>query len=379
MDKIYLKSIVQKILDKSFSSSNKRKIADYDDRLNLACPYCGDSNNEYKKRGNLYFNKLFYICFNCDKKTSFDKLCKDFNEILDPSKKMEIINHLNSVSDYKDFDSSLSEVGLNKLIDIKDLENVCNVKKISPIFDIKPIDKGSGTYKYLIGRGIPENLHKDIYQAKFSKGDDEKFDHVIVLLNRRGSKILGIQVRNLKGGKNRFFLIYNWESIYKWVHGEDTEIDMNESVVYNKASYYFNILNIDMSKTVTIFEGFLDSLFYPNSIGIVGTNTDLRMIENQNLDLQYFFDNDQAGFIKSEQKIRKNGRVFLWNKLFDDIAKKKNAKDYDKFIYKISKIKDMNKLNEIVPNATWKLKLDNYFSSDVLDIKWIPKNKFRKF
>ncbi len=373
MDRSYIKSIVQKILNKSFTSVGKRKIMDYEDRLNIACPYCGDSKNEYKKRGNLYFNKLLFICFNCDKKLSFDRFSKDFHEVLDPDKKMEIINHLSEMVKYKDFDSNMSEIGIEKLVNLKDLDTLFNTKHITPIFDFKPIIKGSGIYKYLIGRGIPESLHKNIYQAKFSKGEDDHFDHVIVLLNRREDKVLGMQIRNLKSGKKRFFLIYNWETLYRWVNGEDIDLDMNESVLYNKISYYFNILNVDFSKTITIFEGYLDSLFYPNSIGVVGTNTDLRMIENQNLEIQYFFDNDLPGFKKSEEKIRKKGRVFLWKKLFDDIVKKKNSPDPDKLLHRISKVKDMNKLNEIVPDAYSKLNLTNYFSEDEFDVKWIPK------
>jgi hypothetical protein len=373
MDRNYIESIVQKILNKEFSSSVFRKINTYDDRLNFRCPYCKEGRSQYKKRGNLYFNKLFFICFRCDKKTSFDKLSKDFNEILDPDKKLEIINHLNSVIEYKDFDSNLSDIGLDKMIDIKDLENLFNVRDITPIYDFRPIVVGSGIHKYLIGRGIPDELHTNIYQAKFSKGDDGHFDHVIVLLNRRGNKVIGIQIRNLKGGKKRFFLIYNWETLYRWVNGDDVDLDMHECILYNKISYYFNILNIDFSDTVTIFEGYLDSIFYPNSIGIVGTNTDLRMIENQNLDLQYFFDNDMAGFKKSEEKIRKGMRVFLWKKLFEDVVKKRNVYDPDKLLYRISKIKDMNKLNELVPHAYSKLKLEDYFSKDELDIRWIPK------
>ncbi|NBV29879.1 hypothetical protein EBS02_12860, partial [bacterium] len=78
----------------------------------------------------------------------------------------------------------------------------------------------------------------------------------------------------------------------------------------NKLSYYFNILNVDFSETITVFEGYLDSLFYPNSIGVVGVNTDMRFIESNNLDIQYFFDNDQAGFTKSEQKIKEDAMTY---------------------------------------------------------------------
>lgn len=375
MDNSYIKSVIQRILDKQFSDPERRRIVEYDNRLNFCAPCCGDSlKNKHAKRGNLYLNKLRYICFNCDKKTNFDRFCKDFNEVLDPQKKLEIIEHLNSVVDYTDFDNSISEIGLDKLFDIKDLEMVFNTKDISPIFDFKPIVKGGGIYKYLIGRGIPESLHHSIYQAKFSKGDEGGYEHVIVLLNRCRDKVVGIQVRNLKSGKRRFFVIYNWESLHNWIHGE-TEIDISDATLYNKISYYFNIFNVDFSQTITVFEGYLDSLFYPNSIGVVGTNTDLRLIEGNNLDIQYFFDNDPAGFKKSEQKIRSGYKVFLWKKLFQDIVNKKNHPDPEKLLWRISKVKDMNKLNELVPNAYKKLSLDDFFSGDIYDLKWIPKTE----
>lgn len=378
MDKVYIKGLIQNILNKEFSNQQKRRIDEYADRLNMACPYCGDSSKSvHKKRGNLYFNKLFYICFNCDKKTSFDKFAKDFNEAIDPQKKLEIIEYLDSVVDYSDYDTDFNDFKLDDLFDIKDLEELFNVKDTTPIFDFKPIDEKSGVFKYLIGRGIPKHLHKDIYQAKYSKGD-EGFEHVIIFLNRRGDKVLGLQVRNLKEGRRRFFVIYNWESIYKWFHGDDVELDIQKSVIYNKLSYFFNILNVNFENTITIFEGFLDSLFYPNSVGIVGVNTDLRFLENNNLDLQYFFDNDIAGYNKSEEKLLEGGKVFLWKKLFEDIVSKKKSDDPHKLLYRISKVKDLNKLNELVPESFKKLGLTNFFSEDLYDLKYLPKKSKKK-
>lgn len=372
MDKVYLKLVTQKILTKEFSSINKRRIEEYDGRLNFACPYCGDSKSEYKKRGNLYFNKLLYVCFNCDKKTSFDRFVKDFNEVLDPQKKLEIIEHLNSVVDYSDYSDGLVDAQLDNLIDLKDLEELFNVKKTTPIFDFKPISNNSGIYKYLVGRGISPNLHKNIYQAKFSKGD-EGFEHIIVLLNRKDDKVIGLQVRNLKEGKRRFFVIYNWESLYRWIHGDDVELDISKTIIYNKLSYFFNILSVNFEDKITIFEGYLDSLFYPNSVGVVGVNTDLKFLENNNLDIQYFFDNDKAGFQKSEEKLKSGGCVFLWKKLFESIVEKKKSPDPHTLLHRISKVKDLNKLGEIVPNPYKNLKLEDYFSSDIYDISYIPK------
>jgi DNA-directed RNA polymerase subunit RPC12/RpoP len=115
MDKTYIKNCVQDILNKEFKSINRRRINDFSDRLNVCCPYCQDGKSEYKKRGNLYFNKLLYICFNCGKKTNFDKFTKDFNLRLDPSKKLEIIEHLNSQISFQDAEEDLMETELNKL------------------------------------------------------------------------------------------------------------------------------------------------------------------------------------------------------------------------------------------------------------------------
>jgi hypothetical protein len=260
---------------------------------------------------------------------------------------------------------------------MKDLEELFNVKKTTPIYDFTPINEKSGVFKYLIGRGIPKQFHKNIYQAKFAKGD-EGFEHVIIFLNRRDDKVLGLQVRNLKEGRRRFFVIYNWESIYRWINGDDVDIDSQKSVIYNKLSYYFNVLNVSFENTITIFEGFIDSLFYPNSIGVVGVNTDLKFLENNNLDLQYFFDNDTAGFDKSEEKIKEDGKVFLWKKLFEDIVIKKKSDDPHQLLYRISKVKDLNKLNELVPDAYKKLKIFEFFSEDIYDMRYLPKKVKKK-
>lgn len=375
MDINYIKTITADVLNSNFKESQKRMIRDYPDRINFACPYCGDSHNVHKKRGNIYFDRLFYVCFNCDRKTTFDKFAKDFNKVLDPDKKMEIIEHLNNNLTYNDFQDDFIDTKFDDLIDMKSLEDACNVRKVSPIYDFEPIKKNGGIYKYLTGRGIPEELHENIYQAKFSKGD-EGFEHVIVLLNRRGEKVLGIQVRNLRMGKRRFFTIYNYETLCEWV-GKSID-DESKMVVYNKLSYFFNILNVDMSREITLFEGYLDSLFFPNSIGVIGVNTDLRFLESNDLLLRYFYDNDRAGFKKSLQKLNSGYPVFLWMKLFDDITEKKNSQDPFSLYQRISKVKDLNKLAEFVKDPYKKLDLDSYFSKDIFDKRFIPKLKYVK-
>jgi len=379
MDKVYIASIVQRIINKEFIDASRRKIIVYNDRLNFCAPCCGDSHkNKHAKRGNLYFNKLLFICFNCGHKTNFDRLCKDFNEQLDPDKKLEMIEHLNSVTTYSDYEGDFVDARFENLIDISELERVFS-QDLTPISDFKPIQVNSGVYKYLVGRGIPPEYHKNIYQGKYWKNEDES-EWIIVLLNRRDDKVLGMQIRNLKEGKRRTFKIYNYENLLEWTNlGKDvTEPDMNDLVIYNKLSYYFNILNVNFEEKITVFEGYLDSLFFPNSIGLVGVNTDFRFLESNNLDLQYFFDNDEAGYKKSEEKLKDNYPVFLWKKLFEDIVNKKNSPDPYRLLHRISKVKDINKLAELVPEPFKKLELNSFFSKDIMDVKWIPKFRRRK-
>jgi hypothetical protein len=375
MDKNYIRDLVQKILNKEFVDPARKKIVEYSNRINFCAPCCGDSHkNKYAKRGNLYFDKLLYVCFNCNKKTTLDKFCKDFNEQIDPDKKLEMIEHLNSVMTYSDYEGDFVDAKLDDLIEMSELERVFS-KDLTPISDFKPIQVNGGVYKYLIGRGITPNLHKNIYQAKWWKNEDES-EWIIVMLNRRDDKVLGIQIRNLKEGKRRMFKIFNYENLLEWISiGKENplELDISKLVIYNKLSYYFNILNINFIDKITVFEGYIDSLFFPNSIGMVGVNTDSKFLESNELDLQYFFDNDTAGFDKSEEKIKEGGKVFLWKKLFDDIVSKKKGSDPHQLLHRISKVKDLNRLNELVPGAFKKLKIYEFFSEDLYDLKYLPK------
>lgn len=378
VDVEYIKSIIQEILNKTFSDPRKRSIHDFEDRINFSCPVCLDSRRTAsKKRGNIYFDNLLFICFRCGAKIPLSTLCKDNMIQLDPIKKLEMIEHIKSNTHVK-HKSELTEIDFSELIDLNILESHL-AKGDEVLTDFKPVYAHDLVYNYLVERGIGIDLHKDIYQAKHWVSAT-RYEPVVVFLNRKENKVLGMQTRNLKSGKYREFKIYNFETIYKWVHTEEEyqNLDMEQMAVYNKLSYFFNILNIDFESTITVFEGYLDSLFYPNSIGITGVSTDMSVLENANIDLQYFYDNDEAGFTKSEQKIKNGFKVFLWKKLFQDIVDRKNSPDPYSLLHRISKVKDLNKLSQSISNPYEKLSLYNFFSKDAFDIKWIPKQEKKR-
>jgi DNA-directed RNA polymerase subunit RPC12/RpoP len=372
MDTGFVKDLVQDIIDKNFSTSVERGVLAHENRLNFRCPYCKEGRTKTKKRGNIYFDKLLYVCFRCGKKTTLDKFCKDFDINIEPDRKLEIIEHLNSRISYKDIQDDIYEYKLDKLLSLEDIKEVFNSGKVG-ITDFNPIKKGGYVHQYLMNRGISENLCENIWEAKHWLGS-ERWESVLIILNRKGDKILGAQMRNLKDGKKRTFKIFNYESLWKSIHdSEEVDIDLAELVIYNQLSYFFNILNVDFGDVITIFEGYLDSLFYPNSIGVVGVSTNMKFLESNELDLQYFYDNDEAGFNKSETKIKAGYPVFLWKKLLEGIVESKNVEDPYQLMWRINKVKDLNRLAELVPNPYQKLNLESFFSKDVLDLRWIPK------
>jgi hypothetical protein len=94
---------------------------------------------------------------------------------------------------------------------------------------------------------------------------------------------------------------------------------------------------------------------------------------DENLQLRFFYDNDEYGFKKALIMNKKGFPVFLWNKLFDRLIKgKKNKFDALK---KYKEIKDLNKLviESKNPNVCETLKLEDFYSKDEFDsiyLKW---------
>lgn len=380
MDRNYIKYLIQTILLKEFKHPEKHKIVEYHDRFNYACPDCGDSKDVRKKRGNLYLNRLYHICFNCGSKTSLDKLCRKFTIQIDPQKKSEIYEYLNSQINVSDYQGDIEEFDSEKLFKLSDITRIFSDRDYS-ISDFSPVIDEGFVSKYLAERGITGKMLSNIFQAKYWISET-RYENIICFLNRKGDKVLSIQVRNLKAGKKRMFKIYNYETLYRWIYAKEQvdDIDINQLVILNKLSNYFNIFNVNFEDTITVFEGYLDSLFFPNSIGIIGVNTSLSFLEsNTGIRLRYFFDNDKAGFKKTEEKIDSGFSCFLWNKLFEFIVSMKQGVDPYKLMWRISKVKDLNELNVLVPSAYTKLNLHEFFSKDSFDMKYVPKYETKKY
>ena len=367
LDKGYIKDLIQIILNKNHSSTTKRHIREYPDKFNFACPVCGDSHKvDSKKRGNLYFKNMMYICYNdssCNQ--SFTKLLSTFGIEMDLDKRLEMYDYIEKNIQFTRKDEVVL-TSLDKLIPLEELTKFYSKDTSHGLTDLMPLEYNSAVEFHVRNVRQIKNT-RDIYQGIYNFSPKWK-QPVMVFLNRMGDKVISLQVRNLLGGDKRYFKIFDFTYIYDQMYPEN-DLDEQERISYNKLSHFFNIFNVDFTSKVNIFEGYADSLFLPNSIGQIGVNTDVTFLLNEEgIDIRFIYDNDEAGFKEAEKKLKDGRYIFLWNKFFLDMLRKhkgdkrqmakllsENIKDFNKLAVKLNKpIHDM---------FDW----DKYFSNDIMD------------
>ena len=367
LDKPYIKGLIQSILNKNHNSEQKKFIKEYNDKYNFACPICGDSQKvSSKKRGNLYFKNMMYICYNepsCSR--TFSKLLSTFDIRMDLDKKMEMYEYIEQNIEFSP-NSEVVITTLDKLITIDDLMNFYSRYYTRGLTDLKPLEKNSAVHYYVKNERKITNT-RDIYQGYYNYTSTWK-QPVMVFLNRMGDKVISLQVRNLLSGEKRYFKIFDFTFIYDMMYPEN-DLDEQERLSYNKLSHFFNIFNVDFTTTVNMFEGYTDSLFLPNSIGQIGVNTDISfLLKEEGIDIRFVYDNDKSGFKKTIKMLEDGRTVFLWNKFFLDLLKKHKGDKYKMATLLSENIKDFNqlaiKLNRPLHNLyNW----DDYFTNSIMD------------
>jgi hypothetical protein len=367
LDKLYIKGLIQHILDTNHDLPQKKIIKEFPDRLNISCPICGDSlKSASKRRGNLYLKNMMYICFNepsCNR--SFTKLLDTFHIEMDIEKKIEMYNYIEKNVQFQTNDQ-VTIKSLDKLFNINELCEFFSHDKSKYLTELKPLQENSAVDYYVHSiRKIYRD--KDIYQGVYNFNSRWN-QPVVVFLNRMGDKVISLQVRNLLEGNKRFFKIMDFSFIYDLMYPEN-DLDVQERISYSKLSHFFNIFNIDFTSTVNMFEGYIDSLMLPNSIGQIGLNTDITFLLNDDgISLRFIYDNDKAGFKKAEKMLMDGHIVFLWNKFFIDLLKKYTGNKKDMAIKISENIKDFNKLSLKYKKPLYEVfDFDKYFSNDKLD------------
>lgn len=341
LDNVKIKLV--KILNTSFSNEYKRKIYTYPDRWNFCCPICGDSvSDNYKKRGNLYLNSMSYHCYNCGCHYGINSFLHLFNEELSDDDKIAIHEiQQNSKKFEKKFHGSKSISLIYQL-----LGKVAVPKSIFfKINDLTSPYKNTFVSNYLNSRKI------DIRKWKYF-AFREKSNELYILNINQDDRIIGYQIRQLDiNSKKSRYLTRSLSKMY--IEMFDKRIDSIVEKILNKVenskkfideedgienivahldklSGLFNIMNIDVSRQLTITEGPIDSLMVDNCVALQGATKMNDYFDNVE-SVRYLFDNDITGRKHAIDKIKKHKQVFLWDMYFEKIRC-------------VDKIKDVNDL-----------------------------------
>lgn len=337
-----IKNNIEQILENNFYNKRQHNVVKYEDRLNFACPYCGDSSDLRKRRGNLYLSNLSYHCFNCGKHTNYLNFLNDFDVPLNSENIDEIVSHIKKSNSPKS--SNILDIKIFNIIDDISLTR----DSIKRTFSLKEIEKNSKIYEYLSKRCLLKKLNNFLY-------DDVRDELWLLNLSKCG-KISGAQIRSFNDDKVKY-RTYNISKLYKYSKKDLPITDDKEISLINQFSITYNIMNVNLLNDVYVFEGYIDAMFLKNSIGICGVNRSFEFIDNLP-NTKFLFDNDKAGFLVTKNKLHLNKYVFMWNKFLNDLDIKIKIKDFNELIiYMVdNKIKfDFNKIN-------------NYFTNNELDL-----------
>jgi len=341
-----VKGIISSALLKFFGNESQRLIIyQGGNRLNFCCPYCGDSSDPKKKRGNLYLDTLTYKCYNggCGVFKNLNQFTRDFDiqsmlssdeisEIAEISRNSTIRKKIRNSLDYF-FTENYKDV----LIDREEFKERLGLTEL----------KGTYGENWLMERNhIPD--------SKFL-WDPERRNLYLLNLSGDETKIIGLQIRPVvkKGGGSKYYT-YKLSGIYKnLLNVKDNEI-IRKAEEVDPISSVFGFSTVDLDSMITTFEGPLDAWLCPNAIALCSINNPFPFdVTNK----RWLLDGDSVGRKKSREFLEKGEEVFLWGRFIKECE----LPERDKW--------DLNDVVNYVRSTGKKIKrLDNFFSSDKWDI-----------
>lgn len=343
---IKAKAEIEDILRRRFGHEKvKHECHEKHDRLNFACPYCGDSATDtWKKRANVYQEGYNFHCFNCGEHTTYEKFLKDFDKEVNPSERGFLKEQ------HQKF--AKASVGSGNLDPYMFL-NLSHVEKWA--VDRVELIKRMG-YTEARGTKIEMYLKKRMQMDMNRFAWNQKAQKLLIFnLNPDGTKVLGFQIRNFYAKPK--YLTFKLERIYKEIMGLD--IPEDETFDYaNSVSITFGIMNLDVNRPITVFEGPLDAFLFDNAVAVCSVKNDFPI----DIPVRWFYDCDKSGKEASLNKIKDGIPVFLWKKFLQESNTGINT------------VKKIDLTDIIVYSIRKKLKLpsfENYFSKSKYDVYWI--------
>lgn len=314
-------------------------------RLNFCCPYCGDSIDPHKKRGNMYTNWLSFKCYNggCEKYTDLEWFLRNHDQVhrLSDEELTSLKIHIrDNQKNFSRDEQEMFEANLHMLVDAQwdrllvKRSDLMNKLKLWDIRETSP----QGVYLKKRMQRVDERFAWDNYRKRL----------FIFNLDQTGEWVFGLQTKQMDDPRAKY-KTYTIEKIHEYFMKSSPGL-LDYVSKYNRLSTIFGILRINIYGQITIFEGPMDHFLYPNSVATCGIDGDWPLDLGQT---RWFQDNDKAGVIKALDMLDHGRSVFLWKKMFEE-----NPHLYG------SKRKDYNDIliNGVLANNPPGT-LDSYFSS----------------
>lgn len=342
---------ISSVLSSIFVSGPKLTIVPIGNRLNFACPYCGDSKtNTRKKRGNLYIDNLHYKCYNTgclSDSLSLNRFLEDFN--LEQNFTFSEISYIRSK---KGTDMTFGGTTISRFTNhlAKLEEYAIDRSYIMSLLGVVEVYKSKRGLEYLKMR------KQAMMDTNLFAFDDKNNDLYFFNLTNKGDKIIGCQIRHLNARKNdRRFTTHNYSKLVTdYIKIGDPDADI--MAMMDKYGLIYNILRTDMNKKVYILEGPMDANHIKNGVATMSASTKVYFNNGY-----YIYDNslvDTAGRVSAIDRLKEGQYVFAW---------KNFCKDYPQFA-SLKDINDIIKKDELFPINDVK---DNYFINDELDMLYI--------
>jgi hypothetical protein len=308
------------------------------DKLNFCCPFCGDSKvDRNKKRGNLYLNTETYKCYNdgCEVQMPLEKFVSrlglKYGIAIPNIKKAAVFTVLTS--------PKKRGFILEFLLTHQSRENLLSLEETVERFRLtrcSDAPEGSRVYEYVNKRMLfdlpmfERTCYYDSIQNKI----------YIFNVDLKSDKIIGFALRYIIDQPSGLkYNIKNYSELEKTGLVKGMDVEFIEKI--NSLNNYFNILNLDFTKDITVTEGQFDSLFIENCTATTGVTKSKKMLDDltQKQKTRILFDNDEAGLSHSIELLKKGYRVFMWASVIQTLKKK-----YIHQNIQIKTIKDINDL-----------------------------------
>lgn len=370
-----LEGFVQEVLNKTFPNDPIKRIIDASesDKVNFACPFCGDSQKKSsKKRGNLFFKTSTYKCFNdgCNTWMPIRKFVSTFIKKFGLSIDLEMFgSEIDAEPPVK-----ASALHANPLINflLMPKDNLISMEDLLNRFGLIRADElpEDSVVRHAIESRF---IHQTPDYADYIYADSRDDKFYIFNVGLRSGKILGFAVRSLRKDTDRKYIIRNYVDLLSAF--PDVKMNQELQTTVNTFNNYFNILNLNFAHPITVVEGQIDSRFIHNCLSTTGVSKSLSIIGSlgPKKNIRILFDRDLAGKKEMIKLIEQGYSVFLWNPMIESL-KKKWYSAQDILDVSLENLKDINDLYKFLAKrrdldfASFNEFINGFFSTSPYDI-----------